>query len=264
MVAVGLYLGRVGPKIVSAQSRLQSRYMWTMITFLLEGLVFLLVGIELPLAFDEIRASKHTPFELTLYALLVSGAAIAVRLAWVAPGAYLARILRAFVERCRREPMPPWGAILFTGLAGIRGGDSLVIALSLPFVTATGQPFPGRGMIIYLTFVVIVVTLVVLGLTLGKVVRWLGLKGDGVDEKEEREARARLFAAARKPLEETQGAKAFVNTALAVVTAQRNELIHLRDSGVIGDDVMGKLQHELDLQEVLLESRPTAPPKVDV
>jgi len=257
VVAVGLYLGRIGPRFISAQSRLQATYMWRMITFLLEGLVFLLVGLELPLAFKELH---HTFLELVLYGVLVSAAAIIVRLLWMYPGALLARLLRAPFAGWKREPMPPWQGVVFTGLAGIRGGDSLVIALSLPLVTRSGAPFPGRDMIIFLTFVVIVVTLVALGLTLGPIIRLLGLKGDDVDEHEERGARDRLFAAARGPLDASRSTiGTFVRTALDVVAAQRKELIRLRDQDVIGDDVLRKLQHELDLQEVLLESRPTAP-----
>jgi CPA1 family monovalent cation:H+ antiporter len=260
VVAVGLYLGRRGPKIVSAQSRLQSRYMWRMITFLLEGLIFLLVGLELPVAFDEIRRSHHTIPELVLYAGLVSGAAIAVRLIWMYPGALAARLIQAPFRGFQREPMPPWRNIIFTGWAGIRGGDSLVIALSLPSVMSANV----RGMIIVLTFVVIVVTLVFLGLTLGPITRRLGLEGDDIDEREEHAARQKLLNAARGPLDASRsGAVQFVRTALEVVSAQRRELIRLRDDEVIGDDVLNKLQHELDLQEVLLESRPTAPPRVE-
>ncbi|MEZ0228691.1 MAG: Na+/H+ antiporter [Planctomycetota bacterium] len=259
VVAVGLYLGRLGPRIVSAQSRLQSTYMWRMITFLLEGLVFLLVGLELPKAFEHLEG--YTVSKLVLYATLVSLAAIGVRLAWVFPGAYVERILRAPFDGWK--PVPRWQETFFTGWAGIRGGDSLVIALSLPLVTASGAPFPGRPLIIFLTFVVIVVTLVVLGLTLSPVVRRLGLRGDDAEEREEAEARQRLFVAARGPLDVSRsGVQQFVRTALDVVTAQRTELVTLRDRGVINDDVLRKLQHELDLQEVLLESRPTAPPRI--
>jgi CPA1 family monovalent cation:H+ antiporter len=258
VVAVGLYLGRRGPRIISAQSRLQSTYMWRMITFLLEGLIFLLVGLQLPRAFENL--GNHTFVELLVDATLVSLVLIAVRLLWVFPGAMTARLLRYPFGGW--TPLPHWKEIFFTGWAGIRGGDSLVIALSLPLVTESGTPFPGRPMIIYLTFVVIVVTLVLLGLSLAPVVRRLGLKGDGLDEAEEADARKKLFAAARATLsQKPAGAALFVRNALDIVTAQRVELIRLRDEDVIGDDIHRKLQHELDLEEVLLESRPTAPPK---
>lgn len=259
VVVCGLYLGRQGPKIISAQSRLQSTYMWRMITFLLEGLVFLLVGLELPKAFEGDIVHRHGFLELILWAVAVSATAIAVRMLWMYPGALAARLLRW--PFAGWQPMPSWRGVVFMGWAGIRGGDSLVIALALPLATKAGAPFPGRHVIIFLTFVVIVVTLVFLGLTLGPLVRRLGLQEDGGDEREEHEARQRLFQAARGPLDASMsGARAFVRTALDVVTAQRLELIRLRDKDVIGDDVLRKLQHELDLQEVLLESRPTAPP----
>ena len=166
---------------MSAQSRLQSTYMWRMITFLLEGLIFLLVGIELPLAFEGL--GNHSLQALVLYAVLVSATAIVVRLLWVYPGALFARFIRNPLGN--RAPQPPWQNIVFLGLAGIRGGDSLVIALSLPLETKAGTAFPGRAIIIFLTFVVIVVTLVVLGLSLAPVVRRLGLQGDDEDEREE-------------------------------------------------------------------------------
>jgi CPA1 family monovalent cation:H+ antiporter len=256
VVAVGLYLGRIGPRIVSAQSRLQSMYMWRMITFLLEGLIFLLVGLRLPLAFENQGA--HTLGQLVLYAMIVSATAIVVRLIWVFPGAIAARFLA--YPFTRRIELPNWRNVFFLGWAGIRGGDSLVIALSLPYLTASGAPFPGRPIIIFLTFVMIVVTLVVLGLSLSPILRLLRLEGDGEHAREEGEARKRMFEAARGALvAKVSGPGGFVGKALEVVTAQRIQLITLRDDGVIGDDVMQKLQHELDLEEVLLESRPTTP-----
>jgi len=257
VVAVGLYLGRRGPRIVSAQSRLQSMYMWRMIAFLLEGLIFLLVGLRLPEAFSNL--GNHTFLELLVYAVLVSATAIVVRLLWMYPGALASRLVR--LPFGKWDPMPPWRYMVLVGFAGIRGGDSLVIALSVPLAISGGAPFPGRPMIIFLTFVVIVVTLVVLGLLLAPLVRKLGLKPEGQEGHEEAEARRKLFAAARALLMESRpGAQAFVRDALMVVKVQREELIRLRDGDMIGDDVMIKLQHELDLEEVLLESRPTAPP----
>jgi CPA1 family monovalent cation:H+ antiporter len=259
VVAVGLYLGHLGPRIVSAQSRLQAAYMWRMVTFLLEGLIFLLVGLQLPRAFENL--GNHTTLELLVSAVLVSGAAIAVRILWMYPGAFLARLIRHPFKGW--QAMPRWQDSLFMGWAGIRGGDSLVIALSLPFVTSAGEPFPGRPMIIFLTFVIIVVTLVVIGLSLAPLARWLALKDGGELEREEVEARKRLLAAVHATLSATpSGAGGFVRTALSVVEAQREVLIQLRDTCAIGGEVMQKLQHELDLEEVLLESRPTGPKPV--
>src|SRR5581483_5914827 len=155
VVAVGLYLGRRGPRIVSAQSRLQAGYMWRMITFLLEGLVFLLVGLQLPLALKDPGLESYHFHHLVLYAVLVSAAAIVVRLLWMYPGALFARLLRWPIMGW--QPFPPWRHMVFMGWAGIRGGDSLVIALALPLATDSGALFPGWHMIIFLTFVVIVI-----------------------------------------------------------------------------------------------------------
>jgi CPA1 family monovalent cation:H+ antiporter len=247
VVTVGLFLSRRAPKVVSAQSRLQTRYMWRMITFLLEGLIFLLVGLRLPLAFEDLGG--HTLFELLLYATLVSGAAIALRVVWFFPSSWAARWLRARRER-HLPSRPPWQWILFGGLAGIRGGDSLVIALALPLATASGAPFPGRPMIIFLTFVVIVVTLVLLGPLLPLVARRLGLDREAAaapDEDEHGRARLRAEVPAA-PL------------TLEGVAALRRALIRLWEGGAIGDDVMLKLERELDLAEAMLEARPPDSP----
>jgi CPA1 family monovalent cation:H+ antiporter len=247
VVAVGLYMGRKGPRIISAQSRLQATYMWRMITFLLEGLIFLLVGLRLPLAFAHLDG--HTFLDLVRTAALVSGAAIAVRLLWVFPSGAAARWLRRRLG-VAPAPKPPWQSVLFTGFAGIRGGDSLVIALSLPLVTAAGAPFPGRAMIIFLTFVVIVVTLVALGLALAPIARALRLDGDG-------EAERRAAARAREQLDGAAPRPPETPDALA---ERRRALIRLWEEGAVEDADMRRLENELDLAEVLLELRPPAAP----
>ena len=160
--------------------------------------------------------------------------------------------------------MPAWRNVFFLGWAGIRGGDSLVIALSLPLVTGSGAPFPGRTSIIFITFLVIVVTLVFLGLSLAPLVRRLGLEDDG----ESTRARRRGAQSASSPRRED----ALERSTRAAVTVRADGAESSRrrggsssacaTSGRSADDVLLRLQHELDLQEVLLESRPTAPPSV--
>jgi len=213
--------------------------MWRMITFLLEGLIFLLVGLYLPLALEDL--GDHGFGQLLLYAVLVSGAAIAVRLLWVFPSSATASWLRRKLDR----PIPPqpWQNILFTGWAGIRGGDSLVIALSLPLATASGVPFPGRTMIIFLTFVVIVVTLVIIGLSLAPLARVLGLRSD---EEEQQEVRAE--SKARAELD-----------AAGSVAERRRALLKMWEQGAIEDGVMRQLQNELDLAEVLDDAESPRP-----
>ena len=223
--------------------------MWRVISFLLEGLIFLLVGLRLPLAFADLGG--HTLLELVLYATLVSAAAVAVRVVWPFPSSWAARWLRRRRER-HLSPRPPWPWIIFTGLAGIRGGDSLVIALALPLATATGAPFPGRPMVIFLTFVVIVVTLLVLGPLLPLIARRLGLDREAAAAPDE-EAHGRERLRAEVPA---------APLTLAGVAELRRALLRLWEADTIGDEVMQKLERELDLAEVMLEARPAEAPSL--
>jgi monovalent cation/hydrogen antiporter len=286
VVAVGLYLGREGPRIVAPDTRLQASSMWDMTTFLLEGLIFILIGLDLPLVTRELSAGSLKQF--TLDGLVISGAAIAVRMAWMFPGAYLPR--RFDQWRGRDPAYPPWRHVLFVGWAGMRGADSLVIALALPLTIASGQGFPGRSVIIYLTFIVILVTLVAQGLTLTPLIAWLGLRGDRSGEDEEVIARletaraglARLdtlirddrrLAPAARALRERHVHRvhrfesrrrharhdrdeAYRDTWRAaraeMIAAERRELVRLRDNGTIADDVMRRIQRDLDLEQLLV------------
>jgi monovalent cation/hydrogen antiporter len=183
--------------------------------------------------------------------------------------------------------------VLFVGWAGIRGADSLVIALALPLTTSRGTPFPGRGLIIVVTFIVILVTLVVQGLTLAPTLKLLGLRGhDDVEEREELEARLRTARAGLARLErlmqenpslapvaqalrdrhrhrvhrygeriqrrrharDERAAADYRRVRGAMVDAEREELLQLRDEGVISDAVVRRVQRDLDLEQLLLAS----------
>src|SRR5438270_10023931 len=190
VLATGLYAARTVPKVLGAQTRLQITGMWTVVTFLLESLIFILVGLELPYvtrAFDRLPLSA-----LLAEAAVVSVCVVLVRILWVMPSAY---VFRAFFRWLRHgdEPLPHWRQVLFISWAGLRGADSLVLALALPLQTASGARFPAREQIIFITFCVIFITLVLQGPTLAPVARWLGI---GTDEEEgAEEAHARLAAA---------------------------------------------------------------------
>jgi NhaP-type Na+/H+ or K+/H+ antiporter len=201
------------------------------------------------------------------------------------PGAYLPRFL--FPRYRRRNPYPPWQAVVVTGWAGMRGVVSLAAALSLPLVLADGRPFPARSLILFITFAVILGTLVVQGLTLGPLARWLGVEEDRSGLEEEHAARLALAEAALsridgamdtrnlqahqvhgvrqefmqkqralKGLEADGPAHAPLELTRALrkdtLNAQRERLLTLRDEEVIGDDVLHRLQHELDLEELRL------------
>ena len=158
VVSVGLYLGRQGPRIVSAATRVQAESMWTMVQFLLESFIFMLVGLELPYVLRALRS--HTLTELIGYGALVALTAIVVRLVYTFAAGFLLRTTR---RRQGRSGGPSWREATFVGWTAMRGGDSLVIALALPLKTASGAPFPARELIIFLTFAVIFDTLVLPG-----------------------------------------------------------------------------------------------------
>jgi CPA1 family monovalent cation:H+ antiporter len=130
-------------------------------------------------------------------------AVVVTRFAWTFPMAYLPRYLSRRIRE--RNPFPPWRQVTFVGYAGMRGAVSLAAALSLPFVTESGDPFPGRDLIIFLTFCVILVTLVLQGLSLPFFIRQLGLEADGEEEREENEARLRAAEAVLERIEELVG-----------------------------------------------------------
>jgi len=287
VVTVGLTLGRVGPRIVSSETRLQAQAMWEMITFLLEGLIFILIGLYLPTSMEAL--SHHSLKQLLGYSAVISAVVVFVRLIGVFPAAYGLRFLARVAGA--RWPYPNWKNVAFTGWAGMRGGDSLVIALSLPLTTSLGAPFPARDLIIFLTFAVILVTLVLQGFTFGAAVRVLGLRDDGLEREEEAHARrksieaglAHLEELAKKPespadhiqdlrdrharrlhhlmvkdapvlFPEKRGQmKAYRELRLEMLTAERRALIQMRDDGKISDGVMQVIQRDLDLEVTLLE-----------
>ena len=287
VVAVGLYLGRRGPRVVPPLTRTQAVAMWEVVTFLLEGVVFILVGLELPMAVAALH--EYRIGTLAAVVLAVSATAVLVRMVWVFPGSYLLLFVMRLVGK--PEPTPRWRNVAFIGWAGLRGADSLVIALSLPLTVATGAPFPGRDLILFLTFAIIFVTLVVQGLTLKAVIRWLGLKPDPEIAREMAAARARLAVVGLEALDalpaEEPGAQdakkalrlkyehvvhrfearlvnkrnardedrieAYRTMRLAMIGAERGALILMRDKDEISDDVLREIQHDLDLEQVLLE-----------
>jgi CPA1 family monovalent cation:H+ antiporter len=289
VVAAGLYLGRRGPHVVTAETRLAAQAMWDIVSFLLEGLIFIFIGLELPLVIRGLNGSALR--DLVVQALWISGAMIAFRIAWVFPAAYLPRWLQ------RRSGVqvdyPSTRQIFFVGWAGIRGGDSLVIALALPYVAASGMPLLGRNEVIFLTFTIILITLVVQGLTLRPMIRLLKLRGSHEQESEEQRARCVSIRAGierlgeltdsgqvdpalaadlrrhaqnrirhlQQPGQDTsdgESLSSYEPLRLAMIAAERNAVVRLRDDNVISDDVMRQLQRELDHEEVLLRGQDEA------
>jgi CPA1 family monovalent cation:H+ antiporter len=194
VVVVGLYIGRRSPVLLSSSTRLQGQALWSMITFLLEGLVFALIGLQLPTVVDGL--SGRRPLEVALAAGAVVLAVVLTRFAWVFPATYLPRRLSRRIRE--KDPAPPWQAPAVISWAGMRGVVSLAAAFALP------TDMPGRELILFVTFVVILATLLLQGLSLPWVVRRLGLDDAGAAERTERAVAVADHHVARTALAELE------------------------------------------------------------
>ncbi|SPE57904.1 Na+/H+ antiporter [Verrucomicrobia bacterium] len=289
VVTTGLYLGMRLPELLTFKTRLQSGPFWETLEFLLNGFVFILIGLQLPEVLNTLAGHVIPLHELVWYALLISLAVILIRIAWVFPATYLPRLI--FKSIRRRDPYPSWRHVTIVAWTGMRGVVSLAAAFGVPLTLQNGTPFPGRELILFLTFVVIVATLVVQGLSLPLLIRWLGIQDDGSMEKEEREARLKANRAALEKLNETaehDPAKADALQRLRVeyedhirqlegaepekagaplrlfsseyerlseeaLRVERRSIIKLRDEGVISDEVLRRIQRDIDLAEARLQ-----------
>src|SRR6266550_191720 len=194
VVTAGLYLGWRIPELLTFKTRLQGGPVWDMVEFLLNGIVFILIGLQLPEVLRALSGNAISIPRLVWDALLISFAVILIRILWVFPATYLPRLI--FKKLCRHDPYPKWQHVTIVAWTGMRGVVSLAAALALPHTIRDGSSFPGRDLILFLTFVVILAPLVVQGLSLPRLIRWLGVKDDGSMEKEEREARLKANQAA--------------------------------------------------------------------
>src|SRR6266702_3199680 len=168
VVIAGIYYGWRAPRILSARMRLLALPVWEMVVFVLNGVLFMLIGLELPQVIHALPPSSAT--QMAKLAILVVSATILVRFVWVFGSSYLPRLLS---PTFRHETPAPWQHTALMAWTGMRGADSLAGALAIPFALPSGQPFPGRDLLLLLTFCVIFGTLVIQGLTLSPVVRWL-------------------------------------------------------------------------------------------
>ncbi len=289
MVAAGLYVGRHLPRIASTASRLQAYAVWDTVDFLLNGLVFLLIGLQLPVILAGARISQPLP-EMLWHAALISGVAIVVRLLWVFPAAHIPRVLSPRLRH--RDPVPPWQQLLVAGWSGMCGVVSMAAALALPLSTGSGASFPQRDVIVFLSFCVILATLVLQGLSLPALIRWLRVADDGAANDREAEARLKAAQAGLKRLEtlnadiglpddlierlrapytdrihhfsvrqgrthdgawaRTQADHRYLQR--EALEAERATILELWDQGEINDDVQRRIQRDLDLEESRLMS----------
>ncbi|HEY5954580.1 MAG TPA: Na+/H+ antiporter [Terrimicrobiaceae bacterium] len=192
VVTAGLYIGWRSPLMITARTRLEAFSVWRMIVFLLNGIIFILIGLQLPEVVSGLRNDSWAT--LLWYAVAVSATVVLTRIFWVFPVTYLPRWLSPTLRA--RDPYPAWQHVAIIGWAGMRGVVSLAAAMALPLTTATGAPFPGRNEIIFLSFSVILVTLVFQGLTLPVLIRVLRIQDDGESRREERIARKQANQAA--------------------------------------------------------------------
>jgi monovalent cation/hydrogen antiporter len=176
-VACGLYMSWNGPLLISSATRLQGIFFWDLVIYLIEGMLFLLTGFQMRLLFEK---SKAFPLQDILFATaLVIVMVIVARFAWVFPAVYLPRLIKRVRDR---DPSPPWQWAFVISFTGVRGAVSLAAALALPFALPNGESFPYRDLILFVSFNVIFITLVGLGLGLPLVVKWLGVAQAGRDE----------------------------------------------------------------------------------
>jgi CPA1 family monovalent cation:H+ antiporter len=265
-----------------ADSRRLGLAFWRMTEFLLNGLAFILLGLQLRAVYADL--TDYTPAELLGYAVLVSAAVALVRIAWVFATAYLPWLPSC--ARCR-----DWREVAVVAWSGMRGVDSLAAALALPLAVGAGGEFPQRGLITFLAFGVILATLVLQGLPLPALIRLLGLREDCAVEREEAVARLAVARAALRRLDELAGkdgvlpevvehlrglyrrrarrseerlarsgdgaverhAEAARRLRLELLRAEREAVIELRDREEIGDEALHRVERDLDLEEMRLQ-----------
>jgi monovalent cation/hydrogen antiporter len=287
-VTVGVYMGWRTPELTSVQTRLDGAAMWAIFTFVVNALLFALVGLQLRHILDSL--SGRSTGELLWFAVAVSLTVIVVRFVWIYPFVFGPWV---WISRLsERTTAPPWQRPFIVGWSGMRGAVSLAAALAVPLTIDSGADFPDRNLIIFLAFAVIVATLVLQGLTLPLLIRALGIEEDDGDANEEAKARIHAADAAIRRLEELadedwvrpetaerlRGAMGFRRNRFAarfaedddgaieeqsvayqrlmreVLDAERAAVVELRREGRINDDVMRRVTRDLDLEEARLDS----------
>src|SRR6185503_16933453 len=167
-----------GPRLISSATRLQGIFFWDLLVYLVEGLVFLLTGSQARALLDRVESFSF--YELVIVTGWITLIVVAARFIWIFPATYIPRWISPALAR--RDPAPPWQGPFTISFIGVRGVVSLAAALAIPFTLANGQPFPHRTAILFVTFGVIIFTVVGLGLMLPLVVRWIGLTRLGREE----------------------------------------------------------------------------------
>jgi monovalent cation/hydrogen antiporter len=283
VVTAGIYLGWYTPEVTTTQTRMLGNGFWEVLTFLLNVLLFGLVGLELRPILDSL--SGRGGWSFVGEAVVIVLAVIVIRIIWVFPAAYIPRWV--FPRVREHDPYPPLRYPAFVAWNGMRGAVTIAAALLIPLHTDAGIPFPGRDLIIFFAFAVVLGTLVVQGLSLPAVIRALGLEeDDGGDDAEEALARVRAAEAALERLDELVGeawvlddtaerlrglyqfridrfsarvdpdgdgkiekrSLKFQRLRRELLEVERRTVVELRNTGEISDEVMRRVERDLDLE----------------
>jgi monovalent cation/hydrogen antiporter len=286
-VTAGLYVGWRAPELASASTRLLGFSFWEVLVYLFNAVLFILVGLQLHPILTGL--SGHSVASVMWPTVLIPIAVIGVRFAWLFTTPYLIRMIdRRPAQRARRVGARERVVVAWSGM---RGAVSLAAALALPLEAAGGRPFPERSLLIFVTFGVILATLVLQGLTLPALIRRARTPVDNADEREELRARLDATSAALARLDElaeqdwTRGdtvervralfeyrhrrlsartapeqgedyeerSLAYQRLTRELLEAQRREIVRLRNQGVISSDVMHRIERDLDLEDARLE-----------
>jgi CPA1 family monovalent cation:H+ antiporter len=252
-VVTGLYISWNGLLLISAATRLQGIFFWDFLIYLTEGMVFLITGLQLRGLLE--RISHFETAELVVSAVVVSAVVILSRFVWMYPATYVPRWVSASIRR--KDPAPPWTWPFALAFTGIRGIVSLAAALAIPFTTAAGEPFPGRDLILFLTFTVILVTLVGQGLMLPTVMRWLGLANAGEKEHEaerieEDNARREAVIAACERLETLAKERGLSDAFIAPIRTFHQDRVRHVENRTDGDESRRRLSALREDIELLL------------
>jgi len=288
-VACGLYVSWVGPRLIPSATRLQGIFFWDLIVYLIEGLVFLLTGLQARALIDQ--GHMFSIRELVIATALVTLITIVARYVWIFPATYIPRWASASLRK--RDPYPPWQQPFFLAFTGVRGVDSLAVALAIPYTILNGDPFPHRDLILFVTFGVIIITLVGQGSMLPAMVRWLGLgrigKKEHKDEiKHELRARRAALKQVEKRLEKAikdhdlpesavehlrtrnrsriqviptnltesvDQARRTAKVKAELIEAERDFIYQLLRDGKITDEARRRIEYELDLEEASVANR---------
>lgn len=286
VVACGMFLARRSVRFFSPSVRIQIWSVWQSLNFALNGFVFVLIGLQLPGIRRSI--SGYRPLALLTDAAAFALILIGIRLLWVYPGATLAWMLRTRAMR-QHETRPSLRKIFVLGWTGMRGVVSLAAALAVPASLPGGSAFPQRNVIVFVTFSVIFTTLVLQGATLPSLIRALGLAGTAGPNCEELEARRLVLEAAVTHLRDARARDAgwadvysdlirhyeqrlatvahgpdgahdaikhdrYIELSLEALRVERETAIALRDEGRISDEVLRRIERELDLTETRLDT----------